>query len=236
MRICMQLVFIDETKIQDIFCISMVIINSAKYALLKREYLSVFENYGWEHNLDNNEFKGNVIFSSTRPKASKNILIETRVEICNEFLKHVIGERNKRMDVIFFANELKGKDRWKVYFDVVPKLLEKKLKKQPKKDGKNCVAIFCDDFGEKKNYKKDFLEMRSQIATILKNKELIFFEEIFFCPSTSYTMGITYADIIGFLTAKNDFGNEKKEEKKEAVEKLLKNIEKIENKFRYKET
>lgn len=233
----MYLVFIDETRFNDMFCVSMVIINSTKYAKLKREYLGVFEKYGWKHDMDDSEFKGNVIFSSTKPEVSKDITVSIRIDICNELLEHVVGKKNKRMDVIFFSHKIKeGESQWKTYFDVVPKLLEKKLKKASNmKGGKNCVAIFCDNFEERGNYKEEFLKMRKEIATILKSKNLTFFEEIFFYPSTSYTMGITYADIIGYLTAKDNFGNERIEKKKEAVEKLLANINNIKNNFQYSE-
>ena len=228
----MQLVFIDETSLNGTFCVSIVIISSAKYTKLKGEYLEILEKYKWDHRMDKNEFKGKVIFSKNNPKTSEGVTVETRIKICNELLEYVVGKKNKRMDVTFFSHECEKDEEDKIYFDVVPRLLKKKLKKMPKKDSKNCVAIFCDNFNRKR---KDDLyqKMRQEIATVIRKKGLVFFEEIFFCDSTNYTVGITYADIIGYLVAKKEFGNVRHTKKSKALETLLQNVKKI-DKFEYK--
>ena len=231
----MKLVFIDETKQGDSFCVSMVIIDSSKYSILKREYLGVLEKYGWNHKSDKNEFKGKIVFSAKDPEESSRITVDTRIKICNELLEHTLSSgKSKRMDVSFFSDKVKEGRTWQdIYFDVVPKLIEKKLGKGKIKGGKNCVAIFCDSFDMKRK-EEMYQKMRRQIATVLRKRNWIFFEEIFFYKSTNYTLGITYADIIGYLVAKKDSGTVHHEAKRTTIDALLDNLKKI-DKFKYKE-
>lgn len=174
----MQLVFIDETSLNGTFCVSMVIINSTKYTKLKGEYLEILEKYEWDHRADKNEFKGKFIFSKNNPEASRDVTVETRIKICNELLEYVVGKKNKRMDVTFFSHECEGNEEDEIYFDVVPRLLEKKLKKMSKRNGKNCVAIFCDNFnrGEGDDL---YQKMRREIATVIRKKSLSFLRKYF---------------------------------------------------------
>ena len=220
----MKLIFIDETNQGDKFSVSMLVIDSSKYSSFKEKYLKILEGNGWDHTSSREEFKGNRIFNdkNDNQKVSK----DGRIKICTEIIEMLGGKGKNKLAIpamtIYMLNTFPEEDRkncQKFFFDAVPEMIKKTLTKQPKKNGKNTVAIFYDKFDISDKYKELNEKMREEIATILKEKDLCFFEEIIPYSSTNYTMGLTCADLLGYLHLKRDLATN--EEYKENINAML---------------
>ena len=193
----MKFIFIDETEQKNTFAISVIVMDSSKYGSFKKKYLNILKKYKWDHKDDRNEFKGTAILGST--KANSLSPLEKK-EMCSELL-HIIQSTNKIVRPYIAYHDISknrtGVYKQELYFKSIPLILEKALKKSSAKNSKNVVCIFCDKFSIANKNKNEYQKMREKIAAILKSKNLIFFEEIFFSESTNYTMGLSYADLVG---------------------------------------
>ena len=229
----MKLIFIDETGQGDKFAISIIVVDSTKYGRFKREYLNILKKYNWDHKNDKNEFKGSCILN---PPETCKLTLRQRIEMCYELLC-IVQSKNAILKPYVAYHDLSknnhqnkiGIYKQKLYFKSIPLILNKALKRYPVRDSKNVICIFCDDFCVAKENKTEYQEMREKIAAILKSKDLTFFEEIFFYQSTNYTIGLSYADIIGYLLLKKIEIQELKHIKE--IERILGNIDKIVEKY-----
>ena len=215
----MQLVFIDETEQKNTFAISVIVMNSSKYGSFKKKYLNILKKYKWDHKDDRNEFKGTAILGSTKTNSLSPL---EKKEMCSELL-HIIQSTNKIVRPYIAYHDISknrtGVYKQELYFKSIPLILEKALKKSSAKNSKNVVCIFCDKFSIANKNKNEYQKMRKEIASILKLKKLIFFEEIYFSKSTNYTIGISYADLIGYLLLKEK--NSEKDEYSDEIKEIL---------------
>jgi len=191
----MWLIFIDETsdsKFKDYFGLSCVVVNSTFYSNIKREFQKILLDYGWNPEI---EFKGSYLFSAT--KGCTDISVEKRIEIASKVLKLNTAKRNARMSFVYIKmNSINKKDD---YLKYVPVLINKALKKAKKKHDKDLVSL---NFDFRSDIKKE--ELFKAIYPVIVKKGYVFLEDIHVLSSNFETVGILYADIVGYLFAKID--------------------------------
>jgi Protein of unknown function (DUF3800) len=197
----LQLVFVDETsdnKNKQYFGLSIAVINNIFYPKIKCDFHKIISESSWNSDI---EFKGSYLFSSS--KGDSNVSIEERVEICSNILELNKSNINARMKFYYVKNE-ESKNQKNDYLLVLPKLLDKALKKAEHKNGKDLISVHCD-------YRNDIKieEIFEAVNPVLKKKEYTLFENIQFVKSSFHTVGILYADLVGYLFARVDnIGND----------------------------
>lgn len=210
----MLFVFVDETsdnKFKDYFGISIAIINSSHYHPVKKSFQSILKKSKWNTEI---EFKGSFLFSSK--KGDPNVGIDERIDICSELLQLNKSKVNARMK-FYYVVKNGCTDQKKDYLTYLPKLLNKALSKASKGNGKNIISIHCD---EKNGITSE--EVRNAIHKCISEKGYELFEDVVMVKSGFHTVGLLYADIVGYLFARKDiisndseiFSNLSDEEKK----------------------
>ncbi|HBU70501.1 MAG TPA: hypothetical protein DEE98_09005 [Elusimicrobia bacterium] len=192
----MKLVFVDETsddKFKDYFGLSIATINSAHYCHIKTAFHQILTDSKWD---PNKEFKGAYLFSAK--KGDQSISIEKRIDICAKIIDLNIAKKNARMS-FYYSGKSSVTDQKKVYLEVLPKLLKKALSKADSGNGKNLVSIYCD-------FRSDISsnDISQVVNSVLNAREYTLFEDVALVPSNFHTIGILYADIIGYLAARID--------------------------------
>ena len=189
----MKLIFVDETsdsKFKDYFGLCCAVIDSFYYSQLKRQFHSILVNGGWNTKV---EFKGSYLFSAK--KGDKNITIDKRINIACALLDLNCANKNARMHFHYFRT--KTKNHKNAYITYLPSMIEKALPKAPSGAGKDIVAIQCDNRSDVR-----ITEIREKLNPIVKKKKYVLFEDIVIPSSRFETVGILYADLIGYLTAR----------------------------------
>jgi len=186
-------VFIDETsdsKFKDYFGLCVATINSSFYPKVKAEFQQILRRYGWDTTV---EFKGSFLFSAKQGDA--NITVEDRVSIAQELISLNKSEVNARMKFHYFAKN--STDQKADYLRFLPILLKKALPRAQEKDGKNLVSVHYDqrsDISPK--------DIRKAVTPILEDRGYHLFEDVVMAVSRFDTVGIIYADIVGYLQAR----------------------------------
>jgi hypothetical protein len=189
----MKLIFIDETgdaKFTDYFGICCAIIDSFYYSQLKKQFHNILLKNGWDSNI---EFKGSCLFSAK--KGDVTISIDRRIDIANDLLDLNAAKKNARMHFHYFRK--KSNNHKKDYLTYLPIIIEKALSKAPSGAGKDIVAIQCDNRSDIK-----IKELRKILYPVVKKKKYVLFEDIVMPASRFETVGILYADLIGYLVAR----------------------------------
>ena len=103
------------------------------------------------------------------------------------------------MNFHYLRHKVEPKEHGKEYLRLLPKLLNKAIPKAPPGAGKNIASIHCD-------YRNDIdiKELRDRITPIFTKKKYVILEEPLMTSSNFNTVGILYADIIGYLAARID--------------------------------
>jgi len=191
----MLLVFFDETsdsKFKDYFGLSCVVINSAHYTQVKTEFHNILLKNGWNPEI---EFKGSYLFSAN--SGDTDIDIERRILIAEGILDLNTSKKNARINFHYFkTRSTNHKDD---YLEYAPQLLEKVLPKPKHKNGKDIVSIHCD-----KRSDISINELRSVFLPVIHKKKYTLYEDIHMVNSRFETVGILYADIVGYLIARVD--------------------------------
>lgn len=192
----MHLIFVDETsdsKFKDYFGICMAIINSAHYKTIKSGFQSILRKSLWDENV---EFKGAYLFSAK--KGDPKVNIEQRISICNDIIELNTSKANARMK-FYYAGRQACKSHKGEYLRSLPLLLKKGLPRADKKHDKDVVSINCD-------FRDDISseEVLAAIHPTLKAKNYALFESVVMTRSNFETIGILYADIVGYLAARID--------------------------------
>jgi hypothetical protein len=224
----MILAFVDETsdsKFKKYFGLSCAVINSNFYQQIKNEFQNILLDAGWDSKI---EFKGSFLFSATQ--GCTDISIEKRIEIASRVLSLNVSNKNARMKFTYFKKE--SDDHKRDYLKYLPKLLEKSLPPAKKKGDKDVLALNCDF---RSDISKD--EIFEAAKDVISKKSYTLFEDIVVVKSCFNTVGILYADIVGYLFARIDtisndselFENISKEEflKNGKIKKLVSSIELI---------
>jgi hypothetical protein len=191
----MLLVFVDETsddKFKEYFGLSCVVINTNFYAQVKSAFQRILLRAGWDPKI---EFKGSYLFSATM--GCRDVKIEKRVEIASEILKLNTSNKNARMKFYYLKKNTtnpKGD-----YLKYLPPLLYKALPKAPKGKGKNILSLHCD-------HRSDITcgEVFDAVSDVIRGRGYTIFEDVCMRRSNFETVGILYADIVGYLSSRID--------------------------------
>lgn len=191
----MLLVFIDETgdsKYKEYLGFSIATIDSFFYPLLKIEAQKILLKMGWDPSI---EFKGSYLFSAT--KGCTSVTVENRVEAANKLLDLNIASSNSRMK--FHYGHLKSTDHRADYLAYLPPLLTKSLPLAKKGAGKKLIVISCD---ERSDISPD--ELHSALSPASNSRGYVLLERVMSTKSTFDTVGIMFADLVGYLAARID--------------------------------
>jgi hypothetical protein len=191
----MKLVFVDETsdsKFTNYFGLCCAVIDSFYYSQLKKQFHKILLKSGWDHNI---EFKGSTLFSAKTGDIS--VGIDKRIDMANSILDLNTAKKNARISFHYFSKDSKKhKDDYLTY---LPKVLYKAIGNAPRAAGKDIIAIQCDNRSD-----INIQEIREAVMPIVMKRKYVLFEDIVMPTSRFETVGILYADLIGYLEARVD--------------------------------
>ncbi|MBO6558810.1 MAG: hypothetical protein JJ957_20210 [Pseudomonadales bacterium] len=193
----MLFVFVDESgdsKFKDYLGICVVTINYTKYAKVKSEFQDILRNSNWDESI---EFKGSCLFSAS--SGDRAVPIDERIDIAEKVVELTNSKANARINFHYLRTEAAPEDHSKEYLRLLPVLLDKAIPKAPKGAGKNIATIHLDQRDD-----QDIVELREQVVPVFQEKNYVMFEEPQMHVSNFNTVGILYADIIGYLAARID--------------------------------
>jgi hypothetical protein len=192
----MLLVFVDETsdsKFKEYFGLCCATINSSFYRQIKEDFQHILVDGGWNPDV---EFKGSYLFSTL--SGDTQVSIEKRIEIASNILALNTSKQNARMKFTYL--KLPPQQRQKdAYLEYLPVLLEKALPKAEKRAGKDILSLHCD--------RRDDItsrEIYNAVIPIIRKRGYTLLEDIVISRSGFHTVGILYADIVGYLYARVD--------------------------------
>lgn len=193
----MILVFVDETsdsKFEEYFGLCIATINSSHYKGIKQGFQKTLRESEWDESI---EFKGSFLFSAS--KGDANVGVEDRIKIAHDIIDLNIAKRNARMCFHYLRHKALKKNHPNEYLKCLPLLLNKVLPKAKKGSGKDIISISCD-------YRNDVSKetIQNSVLPILEKKGYTLYEEVTMPNSNFHTVGILYADIVGYLTARID--------------------------------
>ncbi len=191
----MILVFIDETtdsKFNDYLGFSIACVNARFYPHLKNSAQKILKSVGWDSTV---EFKGSFLFSKS--KGCSDVEIEKRIVAANNLLDLNIAKKNSRM--YFHFGRLRSTTHKEDYLKTLPSLIYKSLPSPTKGAGKNLAIITCDN---RSDISVD--ELQEKFASAIEEKGFILFERIIQAKSSYDTIGLMYADLVGYLAGRVD--------------------------------
>lgn len=193
----MILIFVDETsdsKQKDYLGLSCMGLKHNFYPIVKDEFHRILLNAGWDREI---EFKGSYIFSST--KGATNVSVSDRVKIVESLIDLNVANSNARMRFAY-SGVLSSAHR-NDYLDRVPELIYNLLKNygKPNGQGKNLVSISMD-----KREDVSPIELRQRILPRLSKLGFRLHEDVIAMVSNFETVGILFADIVGYLLGRID--------------------------------
>ncbi len=188
----MKFVFIDETgdsKRKQYLGFSVALVDAKSYPKLKAEAREILERAEWSPDV---EFKGAFLFSQT--KGCSEVQVERRVEAAGELLDLNAG---KNAQMRFAYGSLESEDHGADYLRLVPGLVHELLPKAPKGAGKNLLAVVHD---ERPDLELD--AFHQAITEAVEAKGYVLFESTVEGHSSFDTVGLMYADLVGYLAAR----------------------------------
>ena len=189
----MLLTFIDETgdsKDKEYLGFSVATINAHFYSNLKTEVSKILLDIGWD---PSTEFKGSYLFSAS--KGCADVEVEQRVEAAKQLLDLNIAKYNSRMR--FYYGCLHSKNHSDAYLTYLPPFLTKILPKA--KPSKNLILVSCD---ERSDITED--QLNHALIPAIENRGYVIHERVQSSKSTFETIGLMFADVVGYLTARID--------------------------------
>ena len=191
----MWLVFVDETsdvKFKNYFGISVAIVNSSFYPGLKRDAQQLLIDSGWDPQI---EFKGSCIFSAT--KGCPSVSVEKRIELASALLDLNVANKNRRMKFCYVRMD--STNQKKDYLTFLPLLFRKALPKAESGRDKDLLCITCD-----KRSDISANDIQAAVKPIIDEKCFVLYEDICTISSNFQTIGLLFADIVGYLVARID--------------------------------
>lgn len=192
----MKLLFIDETSDSgnnNYLGVCAALIDATKYAEIKKEFLCALHEFGWDLGI---EFKGSWLFSSSQ--GCKTVLINQRVELTKRIMSINSAASNSRIKFVYVYTSI-GSTKLD-YLRLVGGAIEKALDTATTtRNGKNLLSICCDK-------RSDVLaeNIEEIIEPILEKKKYVLIEGVNLMKSNTQTVGIVYADIVGYLKSRID--------------------------------
>ena len=190
----MLLVFVDETgdsKFKEYLGISVAMVNATFYPALKRSAQELLLDFGWELA----EFKGAHLFSQT--KGCVGVDVETRIELAKALLDLHTANNNRRMR--FAYSRMESVDHRADYLRYLPGLLEKALPKASRKSGKDLLFLCCDRRSD-----VTAAEIFHEVEPSISAKGYALLENVMTAESSFETIGLLYADLVGYLSGRID--------------------------------
>jgi hypothetical protein len=190
-----RLVFIDESGDKDrpeYLGLSVATVDARYYPLLKRRTHEILLNTGWERGV---EFKGSILFSAT--KGCPKVTIEDRVRIAGSLLDLNTSEKNSRMR--FTYGRLRSANQGLDYLTKLPSLLDRALPTAPKGPGKDLLAVTCDERSDVSAH-----SIHETLAEVVEAKGYVLLERVVMARSGFDTVGLMFADLVGYLSARID--------------------------------
>lgn len=187
--------FIDETsdaKFKNYIGISLALVNSSFYPGIKRDAQELLMNKGWDPKI---EFKGSCLFSAT--KGCPNVNVENRIELASDLLNLNVANKNRRMK--FYFVKMDSTNQKHDYLKILPLLLKKALPRSEAKGDKDLLSVICDSRSD-----ISASEIQSVLEPVLREKNYVLFEQVSTPASSFQTIGLLYADIVGYLVARID--------------------------------
>lgn len=191
----MILVFIDETtdsKFKDYLGFSIATINARFYPYLKEEAQRIIKNIGWDPEV---EFKGSYLFSKSQ--GCTEVEIEKRIDAAKKLLELNVAKKNSRMS--FYFGAMKSENFKSDYLKHLPELLYRSLPTAPSGAGKNLLSIHFD---ERTDITQD--ELHNTFLPIIHKRKYVLLERISKSKSIFDTVGIMYADLVGYLAGRKE--------------------------------
>jgi hypothetical protein len=187
------LAFLDETGDRDqprYFGLTLATINANFYRGVKTSFLQLLDASGWDPHV---EFKGAYLFSAS--KGCPMVPVADRVTLVSELLKINASAHHRRMKFHYVA--MQSDDHRSDYLRVLPLLLAKALPKTSRKGGKDLLKLYCDHRSDLKAS-----DIRQAAAPTVQKRGYTLVEDVV-CPvSNRETVGILYADIVGYLMSR----------------------------------
>jgi len=188
-------IFFDETsdvKFKDYFGISCAAVKHNYYGHIKDGFQKILLDGGWDPTI---EFKGAYLFSAS--KGCTNIPVDKRVEMAEAVIDLNVASKNARMKFAYLRKS--SQNSRDDYLSYLPTLLEKILKSYGKDSGqgKDLVSVYCD-------YRSDISisQLREVAIPVLKANKFKLYEDVHVVHSNFETVGILYADIVGYLMSR----------------------------------
>jgi len=191
-------IFIDETsdaKFKDYFGVCCAVVKHNFYRKIKTDFQSILIGGGWNPDV---EFKGSYLFSAS--KGCPEVPVVERVDLAESILDLNIANKNARMKFTYVRTETQ--EHRETYLSSLPLLIDRSLSpvtKGQRSQGKDLVTVACD-------YRSDvnLEDLRSAIVPSLHERGYTLFEDVVMVSSNFETVGIAYADIVGYLMARID--------------------------------
>jgi hypothetical protein len=190
----MRFLFVDETgdsKEKAYLGLCIASIDSTKYALLKKGALKILEKAGWPHEI---EFKGSYLFSKT--SGCKDVPVDERVAAAEKILEL---NAKKRSRIKFAYGQMQSANPNDDYLEGLPGLIYRVLPKAPQGAGKNLVLVACDD---RSGIDADVLN--HAVKKAVQARGYVLLERPMQVKSSTDTVGIMFADIVGYLLGRLD--------------------------------
>lgn len=191
----MKLVFVDEAgdaKFKYYLGICVAVVDARFYALLKAAAQSILKHAGWDRTV---EFKGTHLFSAS--KGCPRVDIPARIKAAGELLDLNVATSNSRMR--FHYGRVQTPDHGGAYRLGLPPLLAKALGRAPRGAGKNLLSVVCDERSDVPSQ-----ELHDAIATVVSRSGYVLHETVVCARSSFDSVGLMFADIVGYLAARID--------------------------------
>jgi hypothetical protein len=191
----MRLLFVDEcgdSEKKDYLGLSIATVDGRFYPLLKRKTQAILLKGKWDPAI---EFKGAVLFSSS--KGCADVSVDDRIAMAGALLDLNASNQNSRMR--FSYGRLLSGNHGADYLTHLPGLMNRILPMAPKGAGKDLLAITCDQRSD-----VDPRELHRVLAPVAEKKGYIIHEAVVCARSSFHTVGVMFADIVGYLAARID--------------------------------
>jgi hypothetical protein len=191
----MRLLFVDEcgdSEKKDYLGLSVATVDGRFYPLLKRKTQAILLRRKWDPAV---EFKGGVLFSSS--KGCANVSVDDRIAMAGALLDLNASDQNSRMR--FSYGRLKSSNHGADYLTHLPGLIERILQTAPKGAGKDLLTITCDERSDVSPR-----QLHEVLAPVTEKKRYVIHEAVVSARSSFHTVGLMFADIVGYLAARID--------------------------------
>jgi len=189
----MLLVFIDESsdeKFKEYLGLCCAVVNSRFYGPIKQRFQAILQKGGWSETI---EFKGQYLFSATRGDTS--VGLDKRIDMASQIIALTASKTNSRMTFVHAGT--KTKDQKAEYLSLLPDLLKRALPRAGTGPGKNLITLHCDC---RSDISCD--QIRQAVSAAIKTRGYTLVEDIVQSRSGFHTVGILFADIVGYLAAR----------------------------------